>query len=73
VAALKRRPSHTVATTARPTPRLDSATGWPWIGQANSIAKNGCSSCTWLMRTASPRASARYQAKKASHIENRLT
>ena len=45
----------------------------PSTGTANSKARKGCSSCTWLTRTVPPSASARYQAKKPSHIENSET
>ena len=41
----------------------------PSTGTAKRSERNGCTSCTWLTRTAPPSASPRYQAKKPSHIE----
>src|SRR5205085_2043873 len=66
-------PMNTVATTASEKATLAASRRSPSTGTANSSERNGCRSCTWLTRTAPPRASPRYQAKKPSHIENSVT
>ena len=68
-----RLPPATVATTAAAKPSVTMSSGSPSSGIAARIEKNGCSSCVWLTRSAPPRASPRYQAKKPAHIENTPT
>ena len=43
-----RRPSSTVAITARPKPTLTASRLSPSKGTANSMPRKGCTSCTWL-------------------------
>ncbi len=66
-------PMNTVAITARPKPTVTASRRSPSSGTANSMDKNGCTSCTWLTRTVPPSARPRYQPKKPSHIENTAT
>ena len=66
-------PTKTVAITASEKTRVSGSRRSPSIGTANSSARKGCSSCTWLTRTVPPSARPRYQAKKPSHIENSVT
>ena len=58
-----------VATTATAKARDTASGASPSSGQANSMARKGCSSCTWLTRSAPPQSSPRYQAKKPAHID----
>ncbi len=51
-------------------PELAASSRSPSSGTANSMPRNGCTSCIWLTRTVPPRARPRYQAKKPSHMEN---
>jgi hypothetical protein len=60
----------TVSMTASANATVAASSVSPSSGTANSIDRKGCSSCTWLTRSAPPRASARYHAKKPSHMEN---
>ena len=67
------RPTKTVPITASEKSSVAGSSRSPSIGTANSSARKGCSSCTWLTRTVPPSARPRYQAKKPSHIENSVT
>ena len=66
-------PMNTVAITASAKPRVTASSRSPSRGTANSMPRNGCTSCTWLTRTVPPRARPRYHAKNPSHIENTAT
>ena len=52
---------------------LAACSGSPSTSAAPSKVRNGCTSCTWLTRSAPPRARPRYQAKKPAHMENTPT
>jgi hypothetical protein len=63
----------TVATTASAKPSVIASSDSPSSGTAARMLTNGCSSCSWLTRSAPPSASPRNQAKKPAHMENTPT
>ena len=65
-----RLPMKTTAITASEHSTVSASSRSPSTGTANSNARKGCTSCTWLTRTTPPSARPRYQAKNPSHIEN---
>ena len=68
-----RLPRKTTPITASANTTVSASSFSPSTGTANSNARKGWISCTWLTRTRPPSARPRYQAKKPSHIENSET